>query len=486
MARKTPEAKPAEAAKPARKAPSRRSKAPAAPATAAHRAPLLVTVSGIRGIVGDSFTALSVAPYLDAFARLIKGTRVIVGHDARPSAKWILPLIEGILRSRGIDVAFVGLCPTPTVGLLVRKMKAAGGIVVTASHNPIEYNGLKFFSSAGEFITPDMVAELKVLAATPAAETSNRIGKKAILTDAAEIHLQTLLGVFPPPEKVRASKRIKVIIDCCNSTGVEIAPDVADAYGALIQMMYADKNAHSFPRGAEPVEENLTALRRAVVREEADIGFAIDPDGDRLALVDETGKAIGEERTLLLATDAYLNLMKKPTPIVVNLSTSRAIEDLAKRHGVPVYRTAIGEANVLAGMRLHKARIGGEGNGGVIVPAVQPGRDAATAIALILLGMQARGNSSLSEWNASFPTYVMVKHKIELREGLNGPQALERVKKAFAKEKIDTTDGVKVIFEDRWVHVRTSNTEPIIRVFSEAPTTEAATELVDRAVKAVQ
>jgi phosphomannomutase len=379
-------------------------------------------------------------------------------------------------------VAHVGLCPTPTVGLLVRKLKAAGGICVTASHNPIEYNGLKFFSSAGEFITPDMVEELKKLKnETGLGDGNTRIGKRAVLQDAADYHLQTVLSVLPPPEKVRASKRPKVIIDCCNSAGVEIAPDVADAYGALFQMIHADTSSRTFPRGAEPTEENITALCRAVVKEGADVGFAIDPDADRLALVDEEGRAIGEERTLVLAADAYLTLMKKKTPIVVNLSTSRAIEDVARKHGVKVYRTAIGEANVLAGIRQYKARIGGEGNGGVILPAVQPGRDSATAIALILMGMQARG-TTLSQWNGSFPSYTMLKLKIPLAR-MTPAAALNRVKRAFAREQLDETDGVKVSMQDSWLHVRPSNTEPIIRLFVEARTPGEAQELAERATK---
>lgn len=482
MAKKTPESETA-AAKPAprRKVASGKSAPRAAEATQKQE-PILVSISGIRGIAGAALSASAILPFVDAFARLVKGNRVVIGHDARPSAKWILPMVEAILRSRGIDVVVVGMVPTPTIGLLVRKLKAAGGINITASHNPIEYNGLKFFSAAGEFITAEMLEELKGLMGAPSAGPAPKIGKRAFLSDAAEMHLETLLNVFPPPERLRASKRPKVIIDCCNSSGAELAPDVADAYGAVFQLIHSDTTKYEFPRGAEPTEKNIVALRKAVAREGADLGFAIDPDADRLAIVDEMGNAIGEERTLVLAADSYFMFNKKPTTIVVNLSTSRAIDDVAEEHGIKVYRTAIGEANVLAGMRKYKARIGGEGNGGVIVPAVQPGRDVATAIALILMGLQARGGT-LSDWNESIPNYSMRKVAVP-RGDMSVDGALAKVRKAFAKEgHADDTDGIKISYRDRWVHVRASNTEPILRIFAEAPDDEGAEELIERVSK---
>lgn len=457
---------------------SRRTTKPApTPASApACPAPLLVSISGIRGIAGVSLDPMTVTRYTAAFARLVGEKRVVLGHDARPSARWILPLVEGVLRAHGLDVVFVGMMPTPTVGLLTRKLKAAGGIAVTASHNPIEYNGLKFFHSAGEFITHEMLAKLKSLVDAPAPAEAPAVGKKAILPNPAEIHLQTLLAALPPPARTRGTRKPRVIIDCCNSCGAEIAPQVADAYGAQVQLMNSDTSKYRFPRGPEPTPANISALRAAVIREGADLGFAIDPDADRLALVDEKGVAIGEERTLLLAADAYLSRAKRKTPLVVNLSTSMVIDELARRHKVALYRTAIGEANVMAGMRAHKARLGGEGNGGVILPAVQPGRDAATAIALVLIGLQERG-ISLGEWNDQFPQFAMVKESFPLTR-VTAAQALAQVRKAFRGKKMDETDGLKVVMADRWLHVRPSNTEPIVRLFAEAPTEADAAELV--------
>ena len=441
--------------------------------------PLMATISGIRGVAGRELTAATVVPFVDAFAHMIGGPRIVIGYDARPSHQWIVPLVEAVVRSHGIDVVQLGLCPTPTVGMMTRKLKAAGGICVTASHNPIEYNGLKFFHSAGEFITGEMLARLKELIATPHSPAeAPRVGARKEFGGAAELHLRELVAALPPPGRARTGKAPRVVIDCCNSAGTTLAPDVADAYGAVIQLLHCDTRKLEFPRGAEPTAENIVKLRRAVVKEVADLGFAIDPDADRLALVDAQGNALGEERTFILAADAFLTLGKRKSPLVVNLSTSMAVDDLAKKHGVKVYRTAIGEANVLAGMRAHKARIGGEGNGGVILPQVQPGRDAATAIALVLMGLQARGGT-LADWNATIPDYAMRKTSVPLGS-VPVAAALEKVKRAFPREKIETTDGVKVSLADRWVHVRASNTEPIVRVFAEAPTAAGVEELVEK------
>lgn len=483
MAKRTTTRKTTARQKPS-KSPAKRAVSPKGKATVGkttrEQSPLMVTISGIRGIAGEALTPLVVSRYVLAFSKMTGAKRLVVGHDARPSGRWIIPIIEGVLRSQGIDVVMVGLNATPTVGLLVRKLKADGGIVVTASHNPIEYNGLKFFHSGGEFITAEMLERLKDCHDTIEKSVPEpvAVGKKAVLTDAAVHHLRALLSALPPPERVRASQRPMVIIDCCNSCGVELAPDVADAYGALFQLLHADTSRYSFPRGAEPVEENLRALRQAVVKESAGLGFALDPDADRLALIDENGNALGEERTFLLAADAYLSTAKRKSPLVVNLSTTMAVEDLAAHHKVAVHRTAIGEANVMAGIRKHKARIGGEGNGGVIFPAVHPGRDAATGIALILIGLQNQG-ITLSEWNARFPVYTMRKDSIAL-EKTTAHQALTKVGRAFPKGKKDNTDGLKITLDNAWLHIRPSNTEPLIRVFVEATTAEEADSILER------
>ncbi len=441
--------------------------------------PLIVTISGIRGITGEALTPGAILPYLSAFARMTGKGKVVLGHDARPSSQWILPFVESVLRYHGLDVLFAGLIATPTTGLLVRKLRAQGGICVTASHNPVEYNGLKFFHRAGEFITAEMLAELKRLAAVPELPgRGQRIGSVTVLEDPARHHFDAVLKTFPPPAHTPAERPLAVI-DCCNSTGAVLAPRVAEAYGARIETIFDDTEKLAFPRPAEPLAKNLGALSRAVKKEGASVGFAIDPDGDRLALIDEKARAIGEERTLVLAADAYYTLHRGKPPLVVNLSSTRANEDVAAKHGVKIFRTAIGEANVLAGIKAHRAKIGGEGNGGVIVPAVQPGRDSAAAIALILLGLRECGGT-LSEWNASIPDYAIKKTSVPLG-GVSVAAALRKIRKAFRGAQFDTTDGLKVSFPDRWVHVRASNTEPIVRIMAEAPTPGAVNKLIREA-----
>ncbi|MCC6545964.1 phosphoglucosamine mutase [Candidatus Sumerlaeota bacterium] len=448
---------------------------------------MFVTISGIRGIAGKDLTPHEVVSYVCAFAQMTRAKRIVLGHDARPSAHWILPLVEGALRGVGVEVLFSGLTPTPTLGLLVRMLKADGGINVTASHNPIEYNGLKFFSRTGSFITKEMLAGLieahRLIEAGEIAG-SDRIGARTTLKDPAQHHLAALLKALPPRVARSGARRLRVVIDCCNSTGAMLAPRVAEAYGATHKTIFADVDAFVFPRGAEPVEENLKELRRQVIARKAALGFAIDPDADRLALVDENGRAIGEERTLVLAADSYLSMTKRKSSIVVNLSTSSAIEDVARKHGTQVIRTAIGEANVLAGLEDSGARIGGEGNGGVIVPAVQPGRDAATGIALILMGLQARGGT-LSQWNEEFPSYAMIKKSMHVDRDLMN-RCIARLPQSFQGASIDLSDGMKASFPDCWIHVRPSNTEPVVRVYAEGRTPSSARELVERAAKALQ
>jgi len=434
----------------------------------------IVSVSGLRGIVGETFTPDVLVPYVAAFADLCKGGKIVVGGDSRPSREWAQPLVESVLRARGCGVVRVGLAPTPTIGMMVREHRAQGAIAITASHNPIEWNGLKFFHAGGEFLTPDHHKKLEALMRKPAASKGS-VGKAVDASDAIHRHLKTLTATLPPRSAGKARK-LRVVVDCCNGAASIIAPLVAATYGAKPEVIFANPG-RPFPRGAEPVPANITVLRREVKRFKADFGVAIDPDADRLALVDETGRAIGEERTLVLAADAWLGMSGAKSPIVVNLSTSQAIEHLARRHGCAVHRTPIGEAHVLAGMKKHKSAIGGEGNGGVILPAVHPGRDAATAFALIILGMQDR-RGPLSKWNATIPDFVTVKISVDIG-GLSVKQTLKRAKQLFRDaEGFDERDGLKVLLKDSFVHLRPSNTEPILRVFVEAPDAVTARSLL--------
>ncbi len=435
----------------------------------------IVSVAGLRGIVGDSFTPDVILPYVAAFADLIKKKRVVVGGDSRPSREWAQPVVESVLRARGIDVISVGLTPTPTIGMMVRHFNAGGGIAITASHNPIEWNGLKFFQSNGEFLTPTQNVQLQGLIKKPAAcRGKHRIGKISLCAEALQIHMEKLLHVFPP--NVKRRRKLRVVLDCCNGAASIIAPLLASSYGIMPEVIFANPG-RPFPRGAEPLPQNLKVLSREVKRFKADFGAAIDPDADRLALVDETGRAIGEERTLVLAADSYMGMTGNIAPIVVNLSTTQAMDHVAAKYKTEVFRTKIGEAHVVGGMRDHKSFIGGEGNGGVIVPDVHPGRDAMTGMALIILGLQ-KGNRTLSKWNKTIPDFIMIKAKVDLGV-LSVKQTLRRAKAMFPNAiSIDETDGLKVNLQDSFVHLRPSGTEPILRIFVEAPDNVTAKQLM--------
>ncbi|MCB2154919.1 phosphoglucosamine mutase [bacterium] len=442
----------------------------------------IVSIAGLRGIVGTSFTPEIILPYVAAFADLVKPKRVVVGGDSRPSRAWAQPVVESILRSRGVDVISIGLVPTPTMGMAVRRYKAGGGIAITASHNPSEWNGLKFFHSKGEFLTPKHHEQLHALMKKPASPKGTaKIGSWREETDMAQYHLEQLLKALP--QVTRRRRKLRIVIDCCNGAGTILAPLVATALGVKVDAIFDDPG-RTFPRGAEPLPKNLRVLSREVKRIGADLGAAIDPDADRIAFVDETGRPIGEERTLILAADSYLSLTGEKTKLVANLSTSMGLDRLAEKYNTTVKRTKIGEAHVLAGIRAARAKIGGEGNGGVILPLVHPGRDAATALALILLGMQTR-NKTLSKWNEVVTDYELVKGKVELG-GLSVAETLKRAKAEFKDAvSVDETDGVKFLWDNAWVHLRPSGTEPILRIFVEAPTKADARKLVKRAGNAI-
>lgn len=438
----------------------------------------IVSVSGLRGIVGDSFTPDVLVAYVAAYADLLKKKKVVVGGDSRPSRSWAQPVVESVLRARGVEVISIGLAPTPTIGMMTRLLKAGGAIAITASHNPIEWNGLKFFQASGEFLTAEMAEELKRRVARPTGVSVKGVGARTPFDEAFTLHLNQLTKALPPLKSPRA---VKVVLDCCNATASLLGPRVVATYGGQQHSIFVNPLA-KFPRGAEPLPQNLKALRREVKIAGADFGAAFDPDADRLALVDEQGRAIGEERTLVLALDAYFELTGKKTNVAVNLSTSMAVDALAAKRGFRVFRSKIGEAHVLAAIRANRCAIGGEGNGGVIWPAVHPGRDAATAVALVLQGLQRRGGT-LSEWNATIPDYQMVKGKIEAPRA-ELPKLLKAVRREFADaHSVDELDGMKFLFADSWIQLRASNTEPIVRVFAEGRERGEALRLVGRVEK---
>lgn len=435
------------------------------------------SVAGIRGIVGDSLVPEAFIRYLLAFGTLINGGAVALGGDSRVSREMMRHLAFAGLASCGCDVFDLGLCPTPTVGLMVKKLGARGGIAITASHNPAEWNAYKFFGAEGTFLTAGENRTLMEIADSGKFLRANykNLGKVHPRADGIERHVEQVLANVAIPKSL-ATRKFRVVADCCNGVGGLILRPLLAKLGCEAILFNTDVNAE-FPRNPEPLPENLGELSRRVVAEKADIGLAVDPDADRLALVDETGRAIGEERTVTLAALSLLGQGAKG-PVVVNLSTTRAIDDVAQRFGATVLRTPIGEAHVVSRMRETGAAIGGEGNGGVIYPAVHSGRDAAAGTALILSAM-AEKSVTLSELNAEVPDYVMIKTKFSIA-GVSPAMLIEKMRAVFqGRAQINAEDGVKASLEESWVHLRASGTEPVVRVFAEARTQIAAQALVD-------
>ncbi|MCK4512579.1 phosphoglucosamine mutase, partial [bacterium] len=394
----------------------------------------------------------------------------------------------GIIEAGG-GVVDVGMVPTPTVGVIVRRHELAGGVVITASHNPEQYNGLKFFSRRGVFLDGEEVAGL-FAAVDAAAEAAVGAPRSARDADASEMrgiddavgeHVALVLASPLVNAPAVSAARPRIVVDCVNAAGSVILPRLLRELGCEVVELYTD-TASGFPRGAEPIPEHLEALSRAVVAESAVAGFACDPDADRLALVDERGTPIGEEFTLAIAARVVLDI--KRGPIVANMSTSRMMDDLAQEFEVPIHRTPIGEINVVAKMEEVGAVVGGEGNGGVILPDVHMGRDSATAAALVASGMAMGKSGALSELATRFTHYFSVKKKLSLdcatREGI-----IAAMRNAFPDGELDLTDGAKIAWPDRWIHARMSGTEPVVRVIAEATREDDADRLVEEAISAV-
>lgn len=453
---------------------------------------LIRSVSGVRGIAGEDITPDLAYVYGRAFAGMV-GERLVVGWDARPGGDSLKAALESGLADGGASVLDAGVVPTPTVGVAVRQLGLDGGVQITASHNPEEYNGLKFFSNRGVFLDGDEVARLfsAVDALGPerreagqrgeASRDAGRRGRGESAGDIVGRHIELVLDSPFVDAAATAAFGPRVAVDCVNAAGAVMLPRLLRELGCDVVELYTEPGA-GFARGPEPVPAHLSALSEAVRESGAVVGMACDPDADRLALVDETGRAVGEELTLALAVRAVLKLQKGP--VVVNASTSRMIDDLAAEFGVPLHRTAIGEINVVSKMADVGAVIGGEGNGGVILPDVHPGRDAATAAALVLASAMNGGARPLSDAVAEFTDYAMVKSKLRL-DSPDREAIVDAMVSEFPDGELDLTDGAKIAWPDRWIHARMSGTEPVVRVIAEARRREDADELVDRARSAL-
>ncbi len=440
---------------------------------------LMVSVSGVRGRVGDALTPEIIAKFaagFGAWARKRSGgkARIVVGRDSRVSGPMFEPVVISALQSVGCDVIHVGMAPTPTIQLAVEYHHAAGGLAITASHNPIEWNALKFIGPSGLFLDGNEGAEMRaVVEGDIPRATWDELGKVEIDPGAVNRHIDLVLSLpFIDIEGIR-ERQFNVALDCVRGAGGAFMPQLLDRLGCKVTAINLETDG-KFPRPPEPVAENLKELEALVKKSGAEVGFAVDPDVDRLALVSNEGKAIGEDYTLALA--AKVVLRNREGNIVTNLSTSRIVDDIAEEQGRRVIRAPVGEVNVATRMRSEKAPVGGEGNGGVIVTEVHLGRDAPLGAAIILQLLLDEGKS-LSEIVASYPRYSIVKDKLD-RPSAPLDSVYATLKSAFADAEVDTQDGLRLTWPDRWVHVRPSGTEPIVRVIAEAPTVSEAEELI--------
>ena len=444
---------------------------------------LMVSISGLRGEVGSTLSPEVVQKYTLAFAKFIDGGKVVLGRDSRVSGPWIADMVKGCLVASGCEVVDIGIVTTPTVELEIEHHKAAGGIAITASHNPIQWNGLKFMAADGRFLPPESAQQVYAMAdrAETALKPWDQLGKVVSDTQAIRRHIDKVLRISYLDVEAIRKRHFKVAVDTVNGAGGLIIPQLLEELGCEVTAINQEPNGR-FAHTPEPLPENLKQLSETVRRVKADVGFAVDPDVDRCAIVDNEGTPIGEEYTLVIA--AKLVFSKTLGRMVINMSTSRASEDIAKYYNCMVVRSKVGEINVAEKMKEIDAVIGGEGNGGVILPEVHVGRDAPVAVALTLQALLEHGGT-MKELKASLPQYEMVKKKVSVA-GLDPDGILQALQEKYKDHEINTLDGLKIDFERSWVHLRKSNTEPILRVIAEAPTREEAEALAERFIKEIQ
>lgn len=449
---------------------------------------LIKSISGIRGTIGghagDNLTPLDVVKFTTAYARLIaernpgRKLTIVVGRDARISGEMVANLVEGTLLGCGVDVVNVGLCTTPGTELAVTAHKADGGIIITASHNPRQWNALKLLNGDGEFLSD---AEGKRVLAMAEEEDYaypeiDGIGHVVSRESYNERHIEQVLALpLVDVETVRARK-FKVVVDAVNSVGGVVMPELLRRLGCEVVELNCEPTGE-FAHNPEPLPQNLTEIAEVIVREKADLGIVVDPDVDRLAFVNEDGTMFVEEYTLVAVADYVLS--HKVGNTVSNLSSSRALRDVTERRGGRYYASAVGEVNVVAKMKEVGAVIGGEGNGGVIYPELHYGRDALVGTALFLTYLAQRG-MTMTQLRATYPAYFASKNKIELTPAIDVDKVLREIKTRYAGEQVNDIDGVKIDFAENWVHLRKSNTEPIIRVYTEAKSMEEADALAQR------
>lgn len=455
---------------------------------------LIKSISGFRGTIGgktnDGLTPIDTVKFVSAFAAFIKETynkekiTIVLGRDARVSGEMVSHLVVGTLMGMGVDVIDTGLSTTPTVEVAVTEKKADAGIILTASHNPMQWNALKFLNAKGEFISASEGQRVLELAASEDflfAEV-DKLGHCISDTTTIDMHIEKVLALDLVDVEAIKQANFKVAYDAVCSTGGLVLTKLLNALGVQQVVALNPEPTGLFPHNPEPLPENITQICEEVVKQGCDVGFIVDPDVDRLAIVCENGKPFVEEYTLVSVADYVLDHTSGAT--VSNMSSTKALRDVTEAKGQRYYASAVGEVNVVEKMKEMNAVIGGEGNGGIIYPALHYGRDALVGIALFL-SLLAKSGKTCSQLRATYPEYEISKNKIELTPDINVDSILEQMAKKYADYEVSTIDGVKIMFEKEWVHLRKSNTEPIIRIYSESRDMESADRLAKKIMQEI-
>ncbi|MDX2127502.1 MAG: phosphoglucosamine mutase [Chloroherpetonaceae bacterium] len=457
---------------------------------------LMVSISGIRGIIGESLTPNVISDFTQAYATLLRHKRsensdsksplVVLGRDTRPSGITLMEFVQSTLVQSGCNVINLGVATTPSVELAVLDEKAAGGIILSASHNPLEWNALKLLNELGEFLTADESNRLLSIYHSKKFHLAqwNQFGMTVPRDEINDFHIRKVLSI-PSVDTTKLAKRnFKILIDAVNGAGSKIIPSLCRALGFDNLVEISCKPTGIFPRNPEPIEENLIETQGLTAYHQCDFGIVVDPDVDRVCFISEDGSLFGEEYSLVAAANFWLKHHRGP--VVSNLSSSRALKDIALKHEVPYFASKVGEAHVIEKMKAVNAVIGGEGNGGVILPDCHYGRDALVGIVLFLASfdefLSQYPTARVSDFKKSLPHYEMAKQKVKLNQEIQIDSVLDRIANKYqtvSENTVSTEDGVKIDFPDKWVHLRKSNTEPIIRIYAEAKTKSIADTLAD-------
>ncbi|PWT76252.1 MAG: phosphoglucosamine mutase [Bacteroidetes bacterium] len=454
---------------------------------------LIKSISGIRGTIGgkpgENLSPLDIVKFTAAYGSWVKekntGKKIVIGRDSRISGEMVRNLVVSTLTSLGLDIVDLGLSTTPTVELGVTWHQAAGGIIITASHNPKEWNALKLLDDKGEFLSAEQGALILEKAKNEnfSFASVEKLGAYELDTTAMQRHVDQIVQYPLVDKKAIAQKDFKVVVDAINSTGAIVVPALLKALGVeKVSVINGEVNG-KFAHNPEPLPENLVALSSAVIKSKADLGIAVDPDVDRLCFVCEDGSMFGEEYSLVAVADYVLS--KRPGNTVSNMSSTKALKEITVRHGGQYHPSAVGEVNVVRKMKEVNAVIGGEGNGGIIVPDLHYGRDALIGIGLFLSAL-AHHKNGLKSFRTKYPDYFISKNKIELQNGIDVGNIFDKIKRKYRNQPANTEDGLKIEFDDDWVHLRTSNTEPIIRIYAESNFETTANNIAQRLMKDIK